>query len=76
MGPNGTGKSTLSSCIMGQPRYQITAGDILLNGESILPILEFVKLSIGTMEVFSGIGNILILFPLTIFVVVIIFGII
>ena len=38
MGPNGTGKSTLSSVIMGQPRYEITAGDILLNGESILPM--------------------------------------
>lgn len=38
MGPNGTGKSTLSSCIMGAPRYQITAGEILLNGENILPL--------------------------------------
>lgn len=38
MGPNGTGKSTLSSCIMGAPRYQITGGEILLNGENILPL--------------------------------------
>jgi len=38
MGPNGTGKSTLSSIIMGQPKYQITGGDIKLNGESILPL--------------------------------------
>ncbi len=38
MGPNGTGKSTLSSCIMGAPRYQITSGEILLNGENILPL--------------------------------------
>ena len=37
MGPNGTGKSTLSSCIMGSQRYQITSGEILLNGENILP---------------------------------------
>ena len=36
MGPNGTGKSTLSSIIMGQPKYEVTAGDILLNEESIL----------------------------------------
>ncbi len=36
MGPNGTGKSTLSSIIMGHPKYQVTAGDILLNGKSIL----------------------------------------
>ena len=33
MGPNGTGKSTLSSIIMGQPRYKVTAGDIKLNDE-------------------------------------------
>lgn len=36
MGPNGTGKSTLSKAIMGHYKYQITAGDIFLNGESIL----------------------------------------
>ena len=36
MGPNGTGKSTLSSIIMGQPKYKVTSGDISLNGESIL----------------------------------------
>ncbi|HUN22353.1 MAG TPA: Fe-S cluster assembly ATPase SufC [Anaerolineales bacterium] len=36
MGPNGTGKSTLASVIMGHPDYTITQGDILLDGESIL----------------------------------------
>lgn len=36
MGPNGTGKSTLSETIMGNPHYHVTQGDILLNGESIL----------------------------------------
>ncbi len=36
MGPNGSGKSTLSQTIMGHPRYVITKGDILYNGESIL----------------------------------------
>ena len=36
MGPNGTGKSTLSQTIMGQSNYHVTQGDILLNGESIL----------------------------------------
>lgn len=35
MGPNGTGKSTLSNVIMGNPRYQVTEGDIILNGENI-----------------------------------------
>ena len=36
MGPNGTGKSTLSSVIMGSPRYQVLGGDILLDNESIM----------------------------------------
>ena len=36
MGPNGTGKSTLSQTIMGEQKYHVTEGDILLNGESIL----------------------------------------
>ncbi|WP_155287536.1 Fe-S cluster assembly ATPase SufC [Lacticaseibacillus zhaodongensis] len=36
MGPNGTGKSTLSETIMGNPNYQVTGGDIRLNGRSIL----------------------------------------
>ncbi|MCM6764588.1 Fe-S cluster assembly ATPase SufC [Weissella paramesenteroides] len=35
MGPNGTGKSTLSETIMGNPRYRITGGRILLNGQNI-----------------------------------------
>lgn len=38
MGPNGTGKSTLSKVIMGDPDYTITNGDILYDGESILPL--------------------------------------
>lgn len=36
MGPNGTGKSTLAYTIMGHPKYDVTGGDILLNGESVL----------------------------------------
>lgn len=36
MGPNGTGKSTLSQTIMGQVGYEITQGDILLDGKSII----------------------------------------
>lgn len=38
MGPNGTGKSTLSYAIMGHPRYKITDGDIKIDGESILAL--------------------------------------
>ncbi|HEY8435622.1 MAG TPA: Fe-S cluster assembly ATPase SufC [Haloplasmataceae bacterium] len=36
MGPNGTGKSTLASVIMGHPRYEVTAGEITLDGEDVL----------------------------------------
>jgi Fe-S cluster assembly ATP-binding protein len=36
MGPNGTGKSTLAYAVMGHPKYEITDGDILVDGESIL----------------------------------------
>jgi Fe-S cluster assembly ATP-binding protein len=36
MGPNGSGKSTLAYALMGHPAYQITDGDILLDGESLL----------------------------------------
>ena len=36
MGPNGTGKSTLAKVIAGHPDYQVTSGDVLLDGKSIL----------------------------------------
>lgn len=36
MGPNGTGKSTLSRVIMGDSNYKVMFGDILFNGNSIL----------------------------------------
>lgn len=36
MGPNGTGKSTLSAAIMGNPNYEVTEGEILFDGENVL----------------------------------------
>lgn len=36
LGPNGHGKSTLLQAIMGNPRYQITSGQILLNDQDVL----------------------------------------
>jgi Fe-S cluster assembly ATP-binding protein len=36
MGPNGSGKSTLSYILAGKEDYEVTEGDILYNGESIL----------------------------------------
>lgn len=36
MGPNGAGKSTLSAVLTGNPAYEVTAGDALLNGKNLL----------------------------------------
>ncbi|SDB94390.1 Fe-S cluster assembly ATPase SufC [Shouchella lonarensis] len=36
MGPNGTGKSTLASAIMGHPKYEITSGSVTMDGEDVL----------------------------------------
>lgn len=36
MGPNGTGKSTLASALMGHPKYDVTEGEVMLNGENVL----------------------------------------
>ncbi|HEY1370321.1 MAG TPA: Fe-S cluster assembly ATPase SufC [Gaiellaceae bacterium] len=35
MGPNGSGKSTLAYALMGHPAYEITGGQILLDGEDV-----------------------------------------
>jgi Fe-S cluster assembly ATP-binding protein len=35
MGPNGSGKSTLAYALMGHPAYQVTGGQILLDGEDV-----------------------------------------
>src|SRR6266542_4953087 len=36
MGPNGSGKSTLAYALMGHPAYEVTEGDILFDGVSLL----------------------------------------
>ncbi|MEL7303110.1 MAG: Fe-S cluster assembly ATPase SufC [Pseudomonadota bacterium] len=36
MGPNGSGKSTLANVLAGRDDYEVTSGDILWNGESVL----------------------------------------
>jgi Fe-S cluster assembly ATP-binding protein len=38
MGPNGSGKSTLSYVIAGKPDYEVTSGEVLLDGESVLDL--------------------------------------
>jgi Fe-S cluster assembly ATP-binding protein len=36
MGPNGSGKSTLAYAIAGHPKYEVTSGSVLLDGEEVL----------------------------------------
>jgi Fe-S cluster assembly ATP-binding protein len=38
MGPNGTGKSTLAYALMGHPKYDISKGEVTLDGEAILDL--------------------------------------
>ena len=63
MGPNGTGKSTLSKVIMGHYKYEILSGDILFNKESItnLEVDERAKkgifLSMQDPTVIAGVKN-------------------
>ncbi len=36
MGPNGTGKTSLAQTLLGHPRYQVTGGEVLLDGQNVL----------------------------------------
>ena len=38
MGPNGSGKSTLANVIMGHPKYTVSSGKVLVDGENILDL--------------------------------------
>jgi Fe-S cluster assembly ATP-binding protein len=48
MGPNGSGKSTLSNVIMGHPSYEVTGGEIRVDGTNILemPVDERARLGL------------------------------
>lgn len=53
MGPNGSGKSTLAYAIAGHPRYQVTKGDILLDGKSILALKADKRANAGLFLAFQ-----------------------
>ncbi|MCX8178837.1 MAG: Fe-S cluster assembly ATPase SufC [Candidatus Aenigmarchaeota archaeon] len=53
MGPNGAGKSTLSYAIMGHPRYKITKGKIILDGEDITDLSADEKAKKGLFLAFQ-----------------------
>ena len=63
MGPNGTGKSTLSKTIMGNYMYEVTSGDILFNKESLLGLdvderaKRGIFLSMQDPTVIDGVSN-------------------
>lgn len=53
MGPNGTGKSTLSNIITGRPGYQVTEGRILLDGQDIAELSPDERANAGIFLAFQ-----------------------
>ena len=53
MGPNGSGKSTLSYVLAGREDYEVTEGDILFNGESILEMDPAERAATGVFLAFQ-----------------------
>lgn len=53
MGPNGSGKSTLSYVLAGREDYEVTSGDILYDGESILELDPSERAAAGVFLAFQ-----------------------
>ena len=53
MGPNGSGKSTLSNTLMGHPKYKVTRGQILFNGQDLAPIKTDARARMGIFLAFQ-----------------------
>ncbi len=53
MGPNGSGKSTLANVIAGRPEYEVTDGDILLDGESLIEMAPDERARAGVFLAFQ-----------------------
>ncbi len=47
MGPNGAGKTSLGYAVMGHPKYQVTGGDVLWKGRSLLGMLPEARARMG-----------------------------
>ena len=47
MGPNGSGKSTMANVLMGNPKYKVTEGKILLDGEDITELSADERAKLG-----------------------------
>jgi Fe-S cluster assembly ATP-binding protein len=53
MGPNGSGKSTLSKVISGHPSYEVTDGDVLFRGQSLLDMQPDERAKLGVFLAFQ-----------------------
>jgi Fe-S cluster assembly ATP-binding protein len=53
MGPNGSGKSTLSHVIAGKPGYEVTAGQVLFEGEDLLAMAADERAAKGVFLAFQ-----------------------
>ncbi|HLK15789.1 MAG TPA: Fe-S cluster assembly ATPase SufC [Fimbriimonadaceae bacterium] len=53
MGPNGSGKSTLANIIAGRPGYEVTQGEVLLNGKDLLDMAPEERAAEGVFLAFQ-----------------------
>jgi Fe-S cluster assembly ATP-binding protein len=53
MGTNGAGKSTLSNVIVGNPRYEVTEGEIIFNGQNLLEMTADERANAGIFMSFQ-----------------------
>ncbi|MGQ3891951.1 Fe-S cluster assembly ATPase SufC [Legionella sp. CNM-4043-24] len=53
MGPNGSGKSTLSKVLTGHPAYTVTSGEVIYNGQDLLPLLPEERAQAGIFMSFQ-----------------------
>ena len=53
MGPNGSGKSTLANVLMGNPAYEVTAGQIIFDGKDILDLAADERSRLGLFLAFQ-----------------------
>jgi Fe-S cluster assembly ATP-binding protein len=53
MGPNGSGKSTLANVLMGSPAYEVSAGQVLLDGVDLLELEADERARLGLFLAFQ-----------------------
>ena len=53
MGPNGSGKSTLAHVLAGKPGYEVTGGDVLLDGKDLLALGPDQRAALGVFLAFQ-----------------------